>query len=400
MNLGDLLQFSSRALRGYPLRTSLVLLAMAIGVASVIVLSALGEGARAFVLREFSALGSHLLIVLPGRSETVGGPPPLLGVTPRDLSLADAEALRRSSAVGRIAPVSVGVAPVSQGRREREAMILGTTANFFHINQVAISQGQPLPAASDATAPVCLLGHQVKEELFGAAPALGEMVRIGDRRFQVIGLLSKKGQSIGMDIGAMVFVPVTAAQSLFNTSSLFRIMVEAVDRDAVGRARQAIEQIIRERHEGEDDITIISQDAVLATFDRILKVLTLTVSGIAAISLGVAGILIMNVMLIAVSQRQAEVGLLQALGARRRQIVTIFLTEAAMVSLAGSLVGLAIGWAMTGLLGRLFPSLPLTVPWWSPPAAMVVAVVAGLLFGVLPARRAARLDPVASLARR
>lgn len=401
MKLTDIIRFALKALTGYPTRTLLMLLAMAIGVGSVVILSSLGEGARRYVIGQFSSLGTNLLIVLPGRSETVGGPPPLLGVTPRDLTLDDAMALKRSSSIRYVAPISIGAAPVSWGGRQREVTILGSTPHLFHVRQLTMAQGRFLPGGDPTRATsVCVLGYKTKAELFGNAMALGEPIRIGDRRFRVVGVLSEKGESVGLDIGDIVIIPVASAQSLFNTTSLFRIMIEAVDRDVIPRAKKIIARIIKERHDGDDDITIISQDAVLATFDRIFTALTLTVAGIAAISLAVAGILIMNVMLIAVSQRRAEVGLLKAIGAPAGQILTLFLAESAFLSIIGAGLGLLLAAAGTWALSRVFPDFPLAMPLWSLLAAVGVSVATGVIFGVLPARRAARLNPVESLSRR
>ncbi len=401
MKITDIIRFAFRASIGYPTRTLLMLLAMAIGVGSVVTLSTLGDGARSYVVNQFSSLGTNLLIVLPGRSETVGGPPPLLGVTPRDLTLDDAMALLRSTTIRYVAPISLGAAPVSRGRLEREVTILGSTPHLFQIRQLSMAGGRFLPEG-DATraASVCVLGYKIKQELFGNSSALGESVRIGDRRFQVIGILARKGQSVGQDMADIVVIPVASAQSLFNSFSLFRIMIEAIDRDAIPRAKNTILRIIRERHDGEDDVTVISQDAVLATFDRIFKALTLTVSGIAAISIAVAGILIMNVMLIAVSQRRAEVGLLKAIGAQSGHIIVMFLAESAILSIIGAASGLILAAGATWLIGRFFPDFPLNVPLWSIWAAVGVSIATGLVFGVLPAMRAARLDPVLSLSRR
>lgn len=401
MKITDIIGFAFKASTGYPTRTLLMLLAMAIGVGSVVILSSLGEGARRYVVGQFSSLGTNLLIILPGRSETVGGPPPLLGITPRDLTLDDAMALTRSSAIKYVAPLSVGAAPVSWGVREREVTILGSTPHLFHVRQMAMAQGRFLPEGDPMrAASVCVLGYKIKQELFGNAPAVGEAVRIGDRRFRVIGVLAQKGQSVGMDMGDIVVIPVASAQALFNTASLFRIMAEVSDRESLPRAKEMVLRLIRERHDGEDDITVISQDAVLATFDRIFTALTLTVTGIAAISLAVAGILIMNVMLIAVSQRRAEVGLLKAIGAPGWQIMVLFLAESAILSIIGAALGLVLAAIGIWVLSRVFPDFPLAAPLWSLWAAVGVSVVTGLVFGVLPARRAARLDPVLSLSRR
>ena len=401
MSPGDRFRFAWQALASYPVRSGLILIAMAIGVAAVVVLTSLSDGARRYVTGEFAALGSNLLIVLPGRSETTGGPPPLMGETPRDLTLDDALALRRSPAVRRVAPVVIGAAPVSWKGKDREVLIFGSTAEFLQVRQLQMAQGRFLtPGDPRRASPVCVVGPTIRRELFGAAKALGEWLRVGDRRFRVVGVLGSRLHSIGLDLDEMVVVPVASAQSIFDAPSLFRILITAKSRDMLERARRDVLEMIKARHDGEDDITVITQDAVLATFDRVLRALTLTVGGIASISLVVAGILTMNVMLVAVAQRTSEVGLLKALGAPGRQILAIFLTEAALLALTGGCVGLAVGHVGNWLIGRLYPALPTGAPAWAVLAALAVALGAGLVAGVYPARRAARLDPVDALSRR
>jgi putative ABC transport system permease protein len=378
-----------------------MLLAMAIGVGSVVVFISLGDSARRYVIDQFSSLGTNLLIVLPGRSETTGGPPPLLGETPRDLTLDDAMALKRARTVGRIAPIIAGSAPISVQGLEREMLVLGSTAELFEIRHLTLSQGTFLPPGDPSRAEaVCVIGLEGKKELFASRPAIGKWLRIGDRRFRVIGILSSPGVSLGEDLGEIVIVPVAAAQSLFNASSLFRILVEATSPAGIEQTRQSILDIIRIRHEGEDDITVITQDAVLTTFDRIFKALTLSVTGIAAISLIVAGIMIMNVMLVAVSNRRAEIGLLKALGASRAQIMGLFLTESTILSSIGAAAGLILALFGLRLAGYLFPEFPLHLASWSPLIAIAVALITGIVFGVMPARRAATLEPALALARR
>ena len=397
----DVLRFAADALRGARTRSALMLLAMAIGVAAVVVLTSLGEAARRYVTGEFASLGTNLLIVLPGRSETTGTAPPMIAETPRDLTVDDALALERSRHVRLVAPVGLGSASVSWGGRRRDAVVLGSTAALEQVRHLEVAQGRFLPHGDVRhPAPVCVLGATLRRELFGPRSALGEWVRIGEWRFRVVGVLGARGESLGLSTDEAIYIPVAAAQSLFDTESLFRILVEGQTRAALPEAKRDIENILRARHEGEEDVTVITQDAVLATFDRILRALTLTVAGIAGISLVVAGVLIMNVMLIAVSQRTAEIGLLKALGAPRQRVLRLFLTEAALLSLAGATAGIAIGFAGDWVIGRLYPALPLGAPAWAVVAAALVALGTGLLFGVLPARRAAGLDPVKALAKR
>ena len=264
-----------------------------------------------------------------------------------------------------------------------------------------MGQGRFLPVQDPSRGSgVAVIGYKIKKEIFQNRSALGEWIRIQDRRFQVIGVLAKKGQSLGLDMSDLVIIPVASAQSLFNTSSLFRIMLEAKNRNDVKAAKEAVLRTIKERHDGEDDITVITQDAILSTFDRILTALTLTVAGIAAISLAVAGILIMNVMLISVSQRKSEIGLLKAIGATGSQVLWAFLTEAAILSMTGAILGIFIAYSGVIVIIRLFPDFPVHIPLWSIAASVFTAQLTGILFGVLPARRAAGLDPVMALSRR
>lgn len=402
MKPADILAFAWASLKGARTRTVLMILAMSIGVAAVVVLTALGEGARRYVVGEFSSIGTNLVIVFPGKTETSGGfASTLVGRTPRDLTIEDAQAVSRSRYVARVAPLNIGTAMLSHERRSREVPVLGSTAELLQIRSMALAQGRFLPPGDARQAvSVCVLGWKVRQEIFGPEPALGRIVRIGDRRFRVIGVLAQQGQSLGMNTDEFVVIPVASAQQLFNTFGLLRILVEARGREMIEGARNDAIAILKARHEGEEDVTVITQDAVLATFDRILRTLTYAVAGIAAISLAVAGILIMNVMLIAVSQRTREIGLLKAVGAEPAQIRNLFLAEAVLLSLLGGAAGLALGQLGSLAISRIYPALPAGAPLWAVCAALGTALATGVAFSVAPARRAARLDPVNALARR
>ncbi len=402
MRTADLIRFARGAATGTPLRTSLLVLAMAIGVAAVVVLTALGDGARRYVIGEFSSLGTNLVIVLPGRSQTGGfNPGNAITNTPRDLTIDDAQALLRGSAVHRVVPLAIGTSEISYGGKLREVMVAGTNAQFLEVRRLTLAQGRFLAdgdwrrGASEA-----VIGSKVRDEIFGAESALGQLVRVGDRRFRVVGVMASTGQGLGMNTDELVIVPVSLAQAMFNSNTLFRIMIEAANRESIEAAKTQVTDIIKARHEGEEDVTVITQDAVLATFDKLLGTLTLAVAGIAAISLAVAGILVMNVMLVSVTQRTSEIGLLKALGATGTTIRSAFLTEAAMLSLTGAIVGYLLGQGGAALIRHLYPNFPAYPPDWAVFAALGTSLVTGILFGVLPARRAARLDPVLSLAKR
>jgi putative ABC transport system permease protein len=324
----------------------------------------------------------------------------LLGETPRDLTLDDALALKRSRAIRRLAPLAVGSGTISTHRRNRETPVLGSTADMLGIRHMVLGQGRFLPDNDPRQAtPVVVLGRKVKDELFGSQAAVGEWVHIGDRRFRVIGVLAAQGESMGFNTDELVIIPVASAHMLFNTTSLFRILVEATSRDRVLQAKQDALDILAKRHDGEKDVTVITQDALLSTFDRILRALTLALGGIAAVSLGVAGILIMNVMLIAVAQRTQEIGLLKAVGATQGQIRKLFFAEAATLSATGAVTGMVLGMLGCFAIGKVYPVLTVLPPWWAALAAFGMALGTGILFSILPAQRAARLDPVGALAR-
>ncbi|MDZ7855566.1 ABC transporter permease [Sphaerotilus sp.] len=398
----DILGFARNAATGSPVRTLLMTLAMSIGVAAVVLLTALGDGARRYVVDQFSSIGTNLVIVLPGRSQTGGfSPTSAMGTTPRDLTIDDAHALRRLPSVQRVAPLAVGLSEVALAGRLRETMVLGTTADYLAVRRMAMGQGRFLPDEEwGRGSPVVVLGAKLRTELFGAESPLGQTVRIGGRRLRVIGVLASSGQSLGMNSDESAIVPVALAQAMFDSNTLFRILIEARDRDAIPAAMRQVTAQIKARHDGEEDVTVITQDAVLATFDRVLGALTAGVAGVAAISLAVAGVLVMNVMLVSVAQRTAEIGLLKALGTPAATIRALFLTEAAMLSVAGAVVGYLVGQAGAFAVRTAYPAFPAWPPTWAVVAALGTALSTGVLFGVLPARKAAALEPVAALSKR
>jgi len=396
---GDRLRMAVGALAGHRLRTALTVTGTAIGIGAVVALTALGEGARRYVVGEFAALGSNLLIVIPGRVETTGAMP--YGGVTHDLTLDDALAVaRRVPGVLRVAAVAVGTETVRFGDRGRSVPVLGVTPSYREVRRLELAAGRFLPDVEwTRGGSEVVLGAKVARELFGAASPLGEVVRIGPWRFRVVGVMAPKGKTLGFDFDDLVLVPVRTAMRMFDRASLFRVLVEARSAQELPRLEREVKRLLRRRHRA-DDVTVVTQDAVVSAFSSILEALTLALAGIAAVSLLVAGIGIMNVMLISVSERRAEIGLLKALGAEDRQVLGLFLAEAVVLAVAGGALGLVLGLATVAAFRELYPAFPAAPPVWALAAAAALALVVGVGFGVWPARRATRLDPVAALARR
>ncbi len=397
----DTIGFSMINLGSNKVRTGLMLLAMSIGVAAVVLLTGIGNGARLYIVDQFSSLGTNLVIIIPGRTETASNTPAtLVGETPRELTLSDMKVLQKGDMVKRISPLIIGELNADRKGKEREVPVLGSTSSLLEVYHLKLGSGSFLPEEDpDIARPVCVIGSKVYSELFGQQPAIGELMRLGGFRCRVIGLLGSQGRSLGFDTQELVVVPVAFAQMLFNKEGLFRILIEAKDQGSLPRLKNYITRTIEKLHYGENDVTIITQDSVLKTFDKIFNVLTLTVGGIAAISLFVAGILIMNVMLMSVAQRTAEIGLCKALGASNIQIMALLVTEALLLSTLGGLMGMLLGFFGSWVTVQFYPTLQTTPPLWAVAASMGTALCTGFIFSLLPARRAARLDPIQALAK-
>jgi len=373
------------------------LLGVAIGVAAVVILTALGEGARRYVIGQFASIGSNLIILIPGKNETTGAFPGVGGV-PNDLTLEDAKALQRSlPRLNMLAPISMGNETVAHQERRRQVPVIGSTHAYMKIRGLTLARGRFFPPGEmDRSTQGVVLGTTLAAELFPGGQAVGRVVRIGDSRVRVLGVLEHKGMQMGVDINDFAIVPVATGMRMFNRSSLFRIILKMNAHTDLDAACSRAVEILRERHD-EEDVTCITHESVISSLTSILNTLTLALAGIAGISLSVAGIGIMNLMLVSVSERTQEVGLLKAIGAGSGQIRAVFLAEAILIAAAGGMLGLGFGWAATQILIMIYPVFPAATPLWAIAAALAVSVGVGALFGVLPAHRAACLDPVAAL---
>lgn len=396
----DSVLFALLVLRRYRFRTSMMMLAMTLAVGSVVAFTALGEGARGFVRNEFSSLGAELLVVLPGRKQTTGGAPPVMGTAARDVTLSDVRSLReRLRGVQAVVPLMAGKVEVSANARARDVMIIGSTAQYFSVRELKVMNGSILPEIDDNLAqPVCVIGGKVRDELFGNTQAVGEWIKMGDRRFRIIGVLSGKADASGFDLSDGVLIPVASTQMLFNRQGLFRVIIQPRQHYPIDKLQQEVLDAFRDLHQGEEDVTVVKPDSMMQTFDKIFTALTLGVGAIAGISLLVAGVLVMNLTLISVSQRTKEIGLLKALGASNHQIRRLFLLESVLLCMAGALCGVVAGELLV-LLGRsLWPNVPFAAPVWAVVASVFIALFSGVVFAWMPASRAARQQPVEALA--
>ncbi len=397
MTAADLLRLAWGSVTAHRLRSLLTLLGILIGIASVILLTSIGEGARSYIMAEFTQFGTNTLAIQPGKIRTTGISGSVVG-TVRKLTLEDAEAILRVPGAEKVVALALGMARVEAGERGRSVFVYGVTHDVPDVWKFRIRQGRFLPPGDPRrAAPVAVLGPKLKREIFGEANALGEHVRIGGRRFVVIGIMEPKGRFLNFDLDDTAYVPVASAQRLFNRDDLAEIDVLFSNHFDTGRVVAGIRKTLMDRHDGEEDFTIVTQTEMLDVLGRVIAIVSFAVGGIGAISLLVGAIGILTMMWISVNERTAEIGLAKSLGATPAQILALFLLEASLLSVSGGALGVAVGLGTATLLRRWVPALPVTTPMRFVLAALAVSLAVGLLSGVLPARRAAALDPVEAL---
>ncbi len=396
MIASDLFTLSTRALTAHRLRSFLTLLGIAVGIAAVILLTSIGEGVHRFVLAEFTQFGTNVIEIAPGKTKASGGPGGLQ-TTVRLLTLDDARALERVPGIRAVTPIVWGNSEVSANGRLRRTTVQGVGPEMREITKMTVQSGNFLPDESfDHARPLAVLGPKLKQELFGSTSALGQRLRIGGMQFRIIGVMAPKGQFLGMDLDDTIFIPTARALELYNREGLMRINLTYRDGLTSGEVAEAVKSALAGRH-GREDFTLTTQEDMLRTLSKILNVLTAAVGALGGISLLVGGVGIVTIMTIAVTERTNEIGLLKALGARERTILGIFLGEAVALSAVGGAFGLILGIGVAQLLRLAIPALPVQTPLSFVVLAEVVAIVIGLAAGVLPARNAARLDPVEAL---
>lgn len=396
MRFADLIRLSFRTIISHKLRSSLTVLGIIIGIAAVVILTSIGRGIHTFVLAEFTQFGTHLISVNPGKKTTFGISGASIS-TVRPLTIADAVSLGKMTSVVATVPVVQGNARVEAGAKQRRTNVLGVGGAVPEVWKINTATGQFLPEEEQGNPrPLAVLGHKLAIELFGTASPLGQRIRIGSDRYRVIGTMEKKGQMLGFDMDDTIYIPASKALELFDRESLMEINVLYKSHIPVATVENAVKKLLIARH-GLEDFTLISQNQMLKTMDSILNILTLAVAALGSISLFVGSVGILTIMTIAVSERISEIGLLRAIGAEQRVVFRLFLFEALALSMAGGFIGVLLGMLIIRVIAVVLPALPVELAWAYIAAAFIVSILIGAAAGVVPAMKAARLEPLEAL---
>jgi putative ABC transport system permease protein len=403
VNFLENIRIAFRGLKSNKLRSALTMLGIIIGVGAVIVMVAIGQGAKASVTNQIEGLGSNLLIVSPGRSNTGGvrgGAGSMSNITAEDVAAIQTNA----DAVKAVAPSASTQGQVVLGSKNTSTQIIGTTPSYEQVRNQSVSMGRYFTDKDNTdNAKVAVVGSTVVEDLLGSANAniLGQTIKINQVPFQVIGVLQSKGSSGANNNDDQIIVPLSTAQTrLIGSKAIRTVYVEAKSSDLMNSAYVEMQQILRHRHKlatsASDDFSITSQTDILSTAQDVTQSLTLLLSGIAAISLLVGGIGIMNIMLVSVTERTREIGIRKAIGAKRRTIMLQFLIEAVFLSALGGILGILAGAGGSTLLNK-FAGMTAQMSTSSIIIAFIFSAAIGIVFGVFPAQKASKLNPIDAL---
>jgi putative ABC transport system permease protein len=392
----DLLQLALRSIVSQKQRSFLTALGLIIGIAAVVILTSIGRGIHHFVLSEFTQFGTHLIAVYPGKTTTFGVSGATIS-TVRPLTTADADSLKPLEQIQAVMPVIQGNALIEAGTKQRRANVIGVSAALPQVWQIKVSSGRFLPDDSlDNPRAFAVLGSKMQQELFGNTSPLGQRIRIGNDRFRVLGVMEAKGQMLGFDLDDTVYVPSSKAMEMFNRQGLMEIDVLYNSEADSARVEQTIKRRLIARH-GAEDFNIVTQNQMLEKMDSVLSVLTMAVAALGSISLLVGSVGILTIMTIAVSERITEIGLLRAIGAEQQVIFSLFLSEAVILSVLGGAGGVLLGVTLVRLVSSFLPALPVQLAWSYISAAFLISVLIGIAAGVMPAIKAARLNPLQAL---
>ena len=392
MRFAEAWRVAVTALRANQLRSLLTMLGVVIGVAAVVVLVAIGTGAKQEVEEQVNGLGANLVLIVPGRLELGSAP------TRSRLQLDDAERIGRALGTpGEVAVTATSGETVRFGSRSAFATVNGTNPAVPDVLVRPVARGDYLRDSDvDTRRRVAVVGSTLARQLFDGADPLGRTMAIGGVRFRVIGVFETVGSSLGVDRDSEVHIPITAAQRLFGDDRIDAMALKAPSTEQIEQTRSTALAVLEDIYPDEE-FSAVTQDQILGTVGRILGLLTTVLAAIAGISLLVGGVGVSNIMLVSVRERTREIGLRKAVGARTRDITLQFLLEAVLLTTIGGMIGILLGIGTSYGLAATVDQLPAVVTWWSPVLAFTVSAAVGIFFGVVPARRAGRLDPVVAL---
>jgi putative ABC transport system permease protein len=399
MHYRETVQLAFESIYAHRIRSLLTMLGLIIGVASVILLVSLGNGAKQYIFNEFQSIGTNLIIVQPGKTDKKNSFGPPIGVAQRKMTVADVDALERLSFnLEAVTGLLFGTTTIRFEESISNVSVFGSNEQFIRVLNLSVAEGSFFTKEEDDSGRrVVVLGSQVAKDLFSDGNAVGRKVRVSQTEYRVIGVMQETGAKLGLNLDEFVFLPTHAALRLFNDDKLFGIRAKAKSKVALDDAVEEIREILKTRRDGEEDFTIITQDSMMQSMDTILSMLSYVLGGIACISMLVAGIGIMNIMLVSVAERTQEIGIRRAVGARRRDIAQQFITEAACLSLCGGLFGVILAAILSQVAYWYLPSFDLRAPYWIILPAFGFSMLIGLVFGVWPARRAARIETLEAL---
>ena len=402
MPFKSLLKVAIRAIKANKSRSLLTSLGVIIGVASVILLVSVGSGLKDYITNQMQDMGSNLVMVMPGEVELdnlgAGGgalSSSFAAMSVSQLELEDLDAIRQQVPyIKDIVGLVMGSAPIRYKSESQIAQVLGTTADYIKVRSSDFESGGFFTELDvDLERKVAVIGYKIADQIFGSPYVVGEKFKLGDYRYTVIGVMAEAGGQGSMSPDDKVYVPITVAQRQFNQDNLGIIFAQVSSSEDVSSAVTMIEEVMNKRLDSED-YTVLDQKEILSTVSGILNTLTVALGGIAAISLLVGGIGIMNIMLVSVTERTQEIGLRKALGAKPEVILTQFLLEATILSVGGGLIGILVGAGGALLISYL---MPITIAWWSIVLAFAVSAGVGIVFGVTPAKKASELSPIEAL---
>lgn len=395
MSLLDWLTWIIKALLGNRKRSVLTLSGIAIGIASVALLTSIGEGLRLYLLDSFSQFGTRIVAVTPGKVTTQGIPGMLKSIKP--LTIDDAERLRDIPFVEQVVPLVSGTGRIEAGELARDSDIFGVGHEAAKAWKMEVALGRFLPPDNpQAPRAYAVLGQKMKQELFGLRNPLGELVRVGEMRFRVVGVMEPKGQFLGFDLDDVIYIPTHLALQLFNQESLMEVDVVFSEQSTSTEISRRISERLEALH-GSEDFTLFTQEDMLSSLDKILGLLTLAVAGLGGVSLLIGGVGVLTIMTISLRERTSEIGLLCALGCTRDRILLLFLGEAICLATVGGLAGLTLVVALVLFLQGVIPGLPLALNSGYLMAALLLSSLIGLVAGIAPAVNASRRNPIEAL---